>query len=63
MTPKLNKCILEKENNQIKRTCYDETWVHVRNPTNEPPHDKSNKMTVRPAKTQSSLGIRCALDG
>ena len=24
---------------------------------NEPPHDKTNKMTVRPAKTQISLGI------
>ena len=25
--------------------------------TCEPPHDKTNKMTVRPAKTQISLGI------
>ena len=25
---------------------------------NEPRHDKTNKMTVRPAKTQISLGIR-----
>ena len=25
---------------------------------NEPPHDKTNKMTVRPAKTKVSLGIR-----
>ena len=25
---------------------------------NEPPHDKTNKMSVRPAKTQISLGIR-----
>ena len=24
----------------------------------EPPHDKTNKMTVRPAKTQIRLGIR-----
>ena len=24
----------------------------------EPPHDKPNKMTLRPAKTQISLGIR-----
>ena len=24
----------------------------------EPPHDKTNKMSVRPAKTQFSLGIR-----
>ena len=29
-----------------------------RNLTIEPPHDKTNKMTVRPAKTQTSLGIR-----
>ena len=25
---------------------------------NEPQHDKTNKVTVRPAKTQISLGIR-----
>ena len=25
---------------------------------NEPRHDKTNKMSVRPAKTQISLGIR-----
>ena len=25
---------------------------------NEPRHDKTNKVTVRPAKTQISLGIR-----
>ena len=29
-----------------------------RKPTNEPPHDKTNKMSVRPAKIQISLGIR-----
>ena len=28
------------------------------NKTEEPRHDKTNKMTVRPAKTQISLGIR-----
>ena len=44
-------------------------WVLIRMSTNnicfygeltkiEPPHDKTNKMTVRPAKTQISLGIR-----
>ena len=27
---------------------------------NEPPHDETNKMTVRPAKTQVGLGIRPA---
>ena len=26
--------------------------------SNEPPHDKTNKMVVRLAKTQISLGIR-----
>ena len=26
--------------------------------TNKPTHDKTNNMTVRPAKTQISLGIR-----
>ena len=26
--------------------------------TNEPPHEKTNKVAVRPAKTQISLGIR-----
>ena len=38
--------------------------------TNERQHDKTNKMTVRPVKTQISLGIRqsdqslhCALSG
>ena len=29
----------------------------------EPRHDKTNKVAVRPAKTQISLGIRCALNG
>ena len=29
-------------------------WQHL----SEPTHDKTNKMTVRPAKTQISLGIR-----
>ena len=27
----------------------------------EPQHDKTNKVTVRPAKTQISLGIRFAV--
>ena len=34
--------------------------------TYEPPHDKANKMTVRPAKTQitqSDQSLRCALSG
>ena len=28
---------------------------------NEPPRDKTNKMTVHPAKSQTSLGIRPVL--
>ena len=32
------------------------TW-HVSILLKEPPHDKTNKMTVRPAKTQISLAI------
>ena len=31
--------------------------------TNETWHDKTNKVTVRPGKSQISLGIRCALNG
>ena len=34
------------------------THNHGNKETNEPPHDKTNKMTVRPAKTQIILGIR-----
>ena len=36
-------------------TC--EIWVSVEGTTFEPPHDETNKMTVRPAKTQISLAI------
>ena len=32
--------------------------IDSRSSINGPPHDKTNKMTVRPAKTQISLGIR-----
>ena len=32
--------------------------LHSSHTQYEPPHDKTNKMTVRPAKTQISLGIR-----
>ena len=32
-------------------------YLNVR-PLTEPQHDKTNKMSVRPAKTQISLGIR-----
>ena len=35
-----------------------EYYYFHQNSTFEPPHDKTNKMTVRPAKTQISLGIR-----
>ena len=48
----------------IKRSCHNWT-VHsdaiehnMKEKAFKPPHDKTNKMTVRPAKTQISLGIR-----
>ena len=34
--------------------CRSNSWAAIY----KPPHDKTNKMTVRPAKTQISLGIR-----
>ena len=33
-------------------------WTHIPVSSFESPHDKTNKVTVRPAKTQISLGIR-----
>ena len=36
----------------------DNVINHCLKKKNEPPRDKTNKMTVRPAKTQISLGIR-----
>ena len=33
-------------------------WMQIKYTRYETPHDKTNKMTVRPAKTQISLGIR-----
>ena len=32
-------------------------WQCSKNSKNEPPHDKTNKMTLSPVKTQISLGI------
>ena len=37
-------------------TLKDEYWFSI--DRNEPQHDKTNKVSVRPAKTQISLGIR-----
>ena len=36
----------------------DQLYMYHHNNTFESRHDKTNKMTVRPAKTQISLGIR-----
>ena len=33
-------------------------WLSLRLKLDEPPRDKTNKVSVRPAKTQISLGIR-----
>ena len=50
--------------------CWKLTFPSINNTKNEPRPDKTNKVTVRPAKTQISLGIaqsdqslRCALNG
>ena len=44
-----------------ERTCnfagFAELQLRDQNKINEPRHDKTNKVTVRPAKTQISLGI------
>ena len=37
---------------------YENTIVFPNQRENEPPHDKTSKVTVRPVKTQISLGIR-----
>ena len=48
-----------KEIREIFLRCYFCSFQPTHTPnTCEPPHDKTNKMTVRPAKTQISLGIR-----
>ena len=54
---------LFSEDKKTDDGCYDKAkyrrilWA-ISAATFEPPHDKTNKMTVRPAKTQISLGIR-----
>ena len=48
-------CLYERTSALLLRHCMPvvvSSWKY------EPPHDKTNKMTVRPAKTQISLGIR-----
>ena len=40
---------------KLRITMLSNKWLQQKN---EPPHDKTNKMTVRPAKTRISLGIR-----
>ena len=61
-------CTRTMDINFIKLRCYDQnymnTWTFVRGfrgiilHSNEPRHDKTNKMNVRPATTRISLGIR-----
>ena len=43
---------------QRKKNNLTQTLQQERRTRFEPPHDKTNKMFVRPAKTQTSLGIR-----
>ena len=42
---------------KIKLTFWINVSVLIRLRLHEPPHDKTNRMTVHPAKTQISLGI------
>ena len=51
---------LALSNTQIQ-VFYTEMRIHrnsIQASLNEPPHDKTNKMSVCPAKTRISLGIR-----
>ena len=52
--------ILAQVCHTIKRFAFASVpWeMSINRTTNEPRHDKTNKMTVRPPKTQISLGIR-----
>ena len=43
---------------EIQLVSRGDNWLILKNGTNEPRHDKTNKISVRPAKTQISLGIR-----
>ena len=47
-------CLVFDEKNRVFY-CWPYHWSY------EPPHDKTNKMSVRPVKTQISLGIRPVL--
>ena len=40
---------------QLLKRKKDRNTFNINLPKHEPPHDKTNKMTVRPAKTQISL--------
>ena len=44
--------------NVFKKSCYELHGPVPESTTNEPRHDKTSELTVRPAKTQISLGIR-----
>ena len=45
--------------NQLSDSWVQKFWFSIRlTPIYDPRHDKTNKMSVRPAKTQISLGIR-----
>ena len=49
---------LENRYNELEPTLVPSVLYHTSpNNENEPTYDKTNKMTVRPAKTQISLGI------
>ena len=45
------------KNEKVSRDCHNQKSQPSSQALSEPPHDKTTKMTVRPAKTQISMGI------
>ena len=52
------KLMMEKEKEKQEKDNEEYQKVNSESPINELLHVKTNKMTVRPTKTQISLGIR-----
>ena len=54
----ITKIIPKLSSNTLLICSTDYPLIVINYPPYEPPHDKTNRLTVRPAKTQISLGIR-----
>ena len=54
----MHPCLQEINSIRVLKHLADVTYNDIYNNKNEPRHDKTNKMSLRPAKTQVSLGIR-----